>query len=126
MLYVPAAAGVITGVVLLPPEVLLDDPPEPPQPVAPPMTPTERITANKVPQRRRRGSTRKNMQASVAPEPAMYQGVFVAARSLEAILSREVVFFALLWKADKVKVTEVGEFELRVMVSAGVEAGLKA
>lgn len=126
MLYLPAAAGVMTGVVVLPPEVLLDvDPPEPPQPVEPPMIPTERITANNAPQRRRRGSTRRNMQASVAPEPAMYQGV-LGAEWLEAILSREVALFALLWKADKVKVTEVGEFELRVMVSAGVEAGEKA
>src|SRR5258707_1789570 len=60
--------------------------PVPPPPVPPPVvevfpphptavrTATERTTASNPAQRRRRGSVSRSMQASVAPEPAAYQG----------------------------------------------------
>jgi hypothetical protein len=67
--YVPAAVGFV-GFPPPPPvvEVLVE------HPIAPKAA-TESITASKAPHRRRRGIVSRSMQASVAPEPAAYQGV---------------------------------------------------
>src|SRR5271156_1798793 len=69
--YVPAGVGVVVV-----------PPPPPPPPVVEVLeqptavrAATESITASSAPQRRRRGIVSRSMQASVAPEPAAYQGV---------------------------------------------------
>jgi hypothetical protein len=66
------------------------------------------------------------MQASVAPEPVMYHGSFVAEGWFEASLSLAVEDCALLWKAERVNVTGTAVAELIVTVSVAVEAGEKA
>ena len=93
MLYVPGAALVVVGVVVpLPPVVLVLDP----QPAAVSAA-TARTAASRVPQRRRRGTVIRIMQARVAPEPTAYQGVLLAGVVLEVSLSMPVAVLALLW-----------------------------
>lgn len=52
---------------------------------------TERSTASRAPQRRRRGTVSRTMQARVAPEPAMYQGVWPEGGWLEWGLADDAV-----------------------------------
>src|SRR5271170_5769967 len=92
--YVPGLAGV-TGVVPPPPppppefEVL-----EPPHP-ATVKAAIESIATSKAPQRRRRGSVSRSMQARVAPEPAAYHGTLFDGYRPEGI-SLGLIAFAVV------------------------------
>ena len=63
---------------------------------------TERTTASRAPQRRRRGIVSKSIQASVAPEPAAYQGARPDRGWFESGLS-----WAVVVGVDAVKTKEV-------------------
>jgi hypothetical protein len=106
-LYVPGAAlvvvGVVVGVLLL--ELLL------PQPAAV-KSATERTAANRAPHRRRRGSVSSIMQASVAPEPAAYQGLRPEDGVFEASLSIPVAVVEFCWKAVRTKLVVTPVVEL--------------
>lgn len=65
---------------------------------------TERTTARRAPQRRRRGRVNRSTQARVAPEPATYHGVRPrVADPPDGSLTRPFVVVALLWEAVRVK-----------------------
>lgn len=74
MLYVPVDALVTVGGVVELDEPLDDDPDPHPATLS---AAVERITASSAPQRRRRGTVSKNTDASDAPVPTAYQGVWL-------------------------------------------------
>src|ERR1700721_3538211 len=77
------------------------------------------MTASRAPQRRRRGRVKRSMQASVAPEPAAYQGALPEGRCLMSGLGLAVATVVV-----KAEMTNEGVTPLSELIVIGVTVKL--